>query len=67
MRYAYVDQNICDRSPLCPASRSCKFGAFKLERKGLFQVEINVDKDKCTGCGVCTRYCPHGAIKLVNA
>lgn len=24
------------------------------------------DKNKCTGCGTCVKYCPEGAIKLVN-
>lgn len=23
-------------------------------------------KDKCTGCGTCQKYCPDGAIKIVN-
>ncbi|MFW9826071.1 MAG: FAD-binding protein [Candidatus Thorarchaeota archaeon] len=27
---------------------------------------INVDKDKCTGCGLCEKGCPFGAIKIVN-
>lgn len=66
MKYAYVDQNICDRSPFCPASHGCKFGAFNVERSGFFKVKISVNKEKCTGCGVCTKYCPHDAIKLKN-
>ncbi|SHE77339.1 4Fe-4S binding domain-containing protein [Caldanaerobius fijiensis DSM 17918] len=64
MKKAVVDQEICDRSPFCPAARSCKFDAFKVERHGFFNVKISVDSDKCTGCGVCTRYCPHRAITL---
>jgi thioredoxin 1 len=24
------------------------------------------DKAKCTGCGICTNYCPHGAIKMIR-
>ncbi len=27
---------------------------------------INVDKEKCTGCGLCEKACPFGAIKIVN-
>ncbi|MCD6334956.1 MAG: 4Fe-4S binding protein, partial [Candidatus Latescibacteria bacterium] len=27
---------------------------------------VYVDKDRCTGCGVCQRYCPVGAIQLVQ-
>lgn len=25
-----------------------------------------VDKSKCTGCGICWRYCPDGCIPIVN-
>ncbi|MFX0075745.1 MAG: FAD-binding protein [Candidatus Hermodarchaeota archaeon] len=27
---------------------------------------INVDKEKCTGCGLCEKACPFGAIKIVD-
>jgi len=27
---------------------------------------INVDKEKCTGCGLCEKACPFGAIKIVE-
>jgi len=27
---------------------------------------INVDKEKCTGCGLCEQACPFGAIKIVD-
>ncbi|MCK5327203.1 MAG: 4Fe-4S binding protein, partial [Candidatus Latescibacteria bacterium] len=27
---------------------------------------VYVDKDKCTGCGVCQDSCPVGAIQLVQ-
>lgn len=27
---------------------------------------INIDEQKCTGCGLCTGGCPEGAIKLIN-
>lgn len=66
MKIAKIDENICDRSPFCPAGRSCRFGAFNVEMVGFFQVKINIDENKCTGCSVCTRYCPHGAIKLID-
>ncbi|MEZ0536827.1 4Fe-4S binding protein [Caldicellulosiruptoraceae bacterium PP1] len=64
MRKAKLDKNVCDSSPFCPAARSCKFGAFKIERQGFFNVKIDIDESKCTGCGVCTAYCPHGAVSM---
>lgn len=66
MRKAVLDKNMCDRSPFCPASRSCKLGAIKRNVRGFFDVEIEIDKEKCTGCGVCTKFCPQGAIKIVE-
>lgn len=64
MKKAVLDKHVCDSSPFCPAARSCKFGAMKIERKGFMRVEISIDEDKCTGCSVCTMYCPHGAISI---
>ncbi|WAM34629.1 4Fe-4S binding protein [Caldicellulosiruptor morganii] len=66
MKKAVLDKNLCDRSPFCPASRSCRFDAIKRKVYGFFDVEIEIDKEKCTGCGVCVRYCPQGAIELVE-
>lgn len=66
MRKAVLDKNMCDRSPFCPASRSCKLGSIKRNVRGFFDVEIEIDKEKCTGCGVCTKFCPQGAIKIVE-
>ncbi len=25
---------------------------------------LNIDKDKCIGCGMCTEVCPHGVFEL---
>lgn len=66
MRVARIDENICDRSPFCPAAMSCRFKAFKVTFGGSFRINISIDEEKCTGCGVCTRYCPHGAIELIE-
>jgi ferredoxin len=27
---------------------------------------INLDQQKCIGCGMCTQVCPHGVITLTN-
>lgn len=66
MKKAVLNKNLCDRSPFCPASRSCKVGAIKRDVKGFFNVEIDIDKEKCTGCAICTRYCPQDAIEIVE-
>lgn len=39
----------------------CEFGAISKNENG----EIVVDRDKCTGCGKCTKVCPNGVIKLI--
>ncbi|ADQ41266.1 4Fe-4S ferredoxin iron-sulfur binding domain protein [Caldicellulosiruptor acetigenus I77R1B] len=66
MRKAILDKNKCDSSPFCPASRSCKVGAIKRNVKEFFNVEIDIDQDICTGCGVCVRFCPRRAIKIAE-
>jgi len=27
---------------------------------------INIDEDKCTGCGLCIPNCPEGAIQIID-
>ncbi len=37
--------------------------------KPLFEerkIKIEIDKKKCVGCGICVKYCPEGAIFIVN-
>lgn len=59
-----VDQSVCDRSPHCPARSVCPNGAFILEGSGsqAGQVGYTVDQSSCTGCGLCVRHCPNGAV-----
>lgn len=71
-RKAFIIEEKCDRSPMCPAMRFCP-------QKAIFQKDVpgkksffggglsTVDPEKCTGCGICTRYCPHGAIRMREA
>ncbi|MBO8167899.1 MAG: 4Fe-4S binding protein [Thermoanaerobacteraceae bacterium] len=62
---AQINQQRCDRAPACVARRMCPTGAIMQEKGSLFQGgKVWVDEDKCVGCGICTRYCPHGAIEL---
>lgn len=39
----------------------CKFGAIKVNDKGVAEV----DPEKCTSCGACAEVCPKGLIKLM--
>lgn len=64
---AYIDPNRCDRSPFCPALRSCPAHAIVMKGgSGLFGFGglPTVDADKCTGCARCTQFCPHNAIRM---
>ncbi len=65
MKKAYVDPNICDRSPMCPAKRICPIGAITQESKGFFSTgPAIVDEEKCIGCGKCIQVCPRRAIVM---
>ncbi|WP_366923488.1 4Fe-4S binding protein [Metallumcola ferriviriculae] len=62
---AYIDQQRCDRAPSCVVKRACPTGAIVQEKGRLFAGgKVSVDEDACEGCAICTRYCPHGAIKM---
>ena len=52
----------CPHSHACPAVRICP-------AKALSQEGMNppvVDPALCTGCGLCTRKCPKGALQLTD-
>lgn len=54
-----VNKKRCPQNHPCPSIGVCPVGA-------LTQIKYNapiVDKDKCTDCGKCVRYCPMGALK----
>lgn len=66
MKKAFIDPNICDRSPFCPVKRVCPVGAITQEVKGFFGAGTpKVDPNKCVGCGKCVQVCPHRAVKMV--
>lgn len=74
---AFIDPEKCDRSPMCPAMRFCPQQAIYQKEApggrsslgaGRFGGGIStVDPSKCTGCTICMRYCPRGAIKMQEA
>jgi ferredoxin len=51
---------LCPQNHSCPAVQSCPENALK--QKG-FNAP-NVDEEKCTECGICTKVCPTGALSL---
>jgi Fe-S-cluster-containing hydrogenase component 2 len=63
---ARIDPERCDRSPGCPARRVCPRGAIQPilggDRPGAKGYEV--DSARCTGCGVCLRFCPTGALTM---
>lgn len=71
-RVAYVDPKMCDGAPTCPSKRVCPTKAISQSgAKGLMGLLFGggiskVDEAKCTGCGLCVKYCPHAAIKMVT-
>ncbi len=67
MKKAKINPSLCDQSPFCPAVRACPVNAITQEKSGFFKAKTPVvDPNICTGCAICTRYCPHGAVKMVN-
>lgn len=54
-----IDDNICLVCYHCVDS--CDFGAL-LSNEGSFKL----DKEKCTGCGICHHLCPSGAISMIS-
>ena len=57
-----VVKEICPQNHRCPAIRVCPIGALE-------QINYNaptVQYDKCIACEKCTRFCPMGALQLVN-
>lgn len=65
---AFILPEKCDRSPMCPAMRFCPQRAISQPAssgRSIFGGGLSVvDPEKCTGCGVCMRYCPRGAVKM---
>jgi electron transport complex protein RnfB len=41
---------------------ACKFDAMKINDDGI----VEIDEEKCTGCGICARKCPRNLITIVD-
>lgn len=64
MKKAVLNEASCDKSPFCGAKRACPVNAISFVKEGIFNGKIEIDKEKCIGCGKCVNYCPHGAISM---
>ena len=65
-KVAYVNPGLCDKKPVCPAMRLCPQKAISQKKEGgFFSGGLSVvDPARCTGCGVCLKYCPRKAISI---
>ena len=66
---AVIDKDLCDRAPGCPARRVCPRGAIVPIPGGAYPSSegYTVQTERCTGCGVCVRVCPTGAVRMESA
>ncbi|MHB1136045.1 MAG: ATP-binding protein [Coriobacteriia bacterium] len=65
VRRVSIDAVSCDRSPGCPARRACPRGAIIPIAGGSYPGALGytIDEERCTGCAICARYCPGGAVR----
>lgn len=66
MYTARIEPRACDRSPGCPVARVCPRGAVVRIQDGPYAGAWKVDEDRCTGCGMCVRVCPTGAVSMIE-
>jgi Fe-S-cluster-containing hydrogenase component 2 len=64
MKKAFINASRCDQSPFCPVKRVCPVGAVTQEAGFMRASTPVINEDKCTGCGLCVRYCPMGAVTM---
>ncbi len=61
---AVIDPEMCDGAPTCIVKRVCPKKA--VFQKGIFGGVAEVNEEKCIGCGLCIKYCPHKAVLMVE-
>ena len=54
-----INWKICDNAPECSGIAVCKTGAMYWDAE---KKKIGIDSSKCTGCQLCVKACPTGAI-----
>lgn len=55
-----ISERLCPQNHRCPILRICPAEAITQDGYGL----PVIDKDKCTECGKCAKYCPTGAVQV---
>lgn len=69
-KIAVIDEKRCDKSPHCPVKKVCPRDAIVSHKSkegfSLFASieKYEIDPEKCTGCGVCLKFCPMKAVSL---
>lgn len=64
MKKVKLVKDRCDSSPFCAAKRACPVGAIEFKKTGMLTGNIEINEEKCIGCGKCVAVCPHGALEL---
>jgi Fe-S-cluster-containing hydrogenase component 2 len=61
-----IDNTACDRSPGCPARRTCPRDAIVPVSGGPYPGALGytIIEEKCAECGVCARACAGGAVRF---
>lgn len=62
---AVLTKSSCDKSPMCPAKKTCPVGAITQKTTSImFAGYPVIDEDTCIGCGACVDSCRGGAIRM---
>jgi Fe-S-cluster-containing hydrogenase component 2 len=56
-----IEASRCPQNHICPVIRVCPVGA--ISQKSPFSAP-EIDEDKCTACGKCTKYCGYRAFSI---
>lgn len=59
-----INKKRCPQNHRCPAMAVCPKGA--ITQKDAHSLPV-IDKEKCTVCGKCIRFCPMGAFEKHGA